>query len=67
MGLANRENTFKGELNKTFDKLQTAATIVAPIFVVFLIRDTIEGVYEFLEMVSGSCLGLLLLKMLSWR
>ncbi|KAE9254762.1 hypothetical protein PF004_g860 [Phytophthora fragariae] len=47
MGLAWRETELKGDAEQTFGKLQTVASVIAPIFAVVLFLHSVQGFYDF--------------------
>ncbi|GMG14973.1 unnamed protein product [Phytophthora fragariaefolia] len=54
VGLANRRCTFNGTTQETFGKLQTAATVMKPVFLLVLIVDAVRRLRQFLDNVSQS-------------
>ncbi|KAE8990922.1 hypothetical protein PR003_g21509 [Phytophthora rubi] len=49
VGLAWRETGLKGDAEETFEKLQTVASVIAPIFAVVLVLDSAQGFYDFFK------------------
>ncbi|KAG3115561.1 hypothetical protein PI125_g5427 [Phytophthora idaei] len=49
VGLANGKGTYEGDAKETFEKLQTAATVIKPVFLLVLIIDAVRSLRHFLQ------------------
>ncbi|EEY65155.1 uncharacterized protein PITG_16350 [Phytophthora infestans T30-4] len=62
VGLAYRKCTFEGDAKETFEKLQTAALVIKPVFLLVLIFDAVRSLCHFLQNCEADFLSLVVVE-----